>query len=100
MPEEFPVPEDAVAVTRPLKGDTLIFETYQTLRQLETFYDKLLLAAGLRKAEFGAHFPGGFQISFEGWPNGCILSVGAVDLAYSSAVDKRTVSGKLDGCRR
>src|SRR5689334_8174310 len=47
MPSKFPVPEDAVALSRPLKGGTVTFETHQTIRELAVFYDGKMLPLGL-----------------------------------------------------
>ena len=99
MPKEFPVLDDAVAITRPLRGNNVTFEIKYSLGHIEEFYKTTLTSYGLYEvSELSNHTSDTYQQVFAGWPQACQLIVAAVDLAYSGANDRRIVSSRLE-CR-
>ncbi len=99
MPSEFPVPNDAKAVVRPLKGSRVLYETSMSLMELSSFYDRAFIAMGLYRDDAVVSVSEQhLSVVYKGWPNGCLLTVGAVDLAYSSSRNIRAVSAELERC--
>jgi hypothetical protein len=100
MPAEFPVPTDAQAVTRPLKGTSLSFKTALQVAEIHDYYRQILIPQGLYEHELlTTNTDDTGQVVFKGWPSGCWVVVQIVDLAYSSSEDRRVVSAELERCR-
>jgi hypothetical protein len=91
--KDFPLPEDVRNLQRTLKSDTLIFQTTLGMGDIAKFYRGAFAELGLPERVLIA-FPDReyTNLIFEGLPNGRIIVVGIIDLAYGTDQDLRNVT--------
>jgi hypothetical protein len=91
--KDFPLPTDVRNLSRALKSDQVNFQTAMSIEEIVAFYRQAFTKMDLTERKLVTMITDEMaSLAFDGLPNGKVIVMQAVDLAFSSEQDLRNVN--------